>query len=488
MKKLMFLFIFLFTAPLFFTGCTEQVEILNSYDIFIQYDDQNKTADCYQTVKYINKSDNVFEELYFHLYPNAFREGAKNKVVGAVNFDKAYPNGESFGEINIESVKIGQKQIDFQISGEDENILIIPLIDKLYPDESVQIEIDYFIILPNINHRFGYGENTINFGNFYPIACVYEDNKGFMQEVYTSNGDPFYSDCANYNVTISYPKNLTLASSGEVISESINQEKRITSVEARRVRDFCFVLSSRFEVIRDNIDGVCVTYYYYDDEERDKSLQTAIDCILTYDKLFGDYPYKTLNVVKTNFVYGGMEYPNLVMISDSIERAEDYQYVIAHEIAHQWWYGVVGNNEYDEAWLDESLTEYATALFFENNKQYCLGYEEIIKNINDAYKQFLRVFGKVYEKLDTSMNRSLDEYKTEPEYVNCVYVKGVLMLDTLRQQVGEKKLLKVFKLYYKEYQFTNATSEDFIAVIEKVCGKGVGDILISWLNGTAVYI
>ena len=166
-------------------------------------------------------------------------------------------------------------------------------------------------------------------------------------------------------------------------------------------------------------------------------------------KLFGEYPYTQLSVVKTNFVHGGMEYPNLVYISDVINDYKSYTNVIVHEIAHQWWYSVVGSNEYSHAWLDEGLTEYSTALFYELNPSYEIEIKELMFNAIKIYTYYTQVYSAVYKKLDTTMTRALDEYVNENEYVYISYVKGMLLFDSLRQLVGDEKFFSGLELYFK---------------------------------------
>ena len=101
-----------------------------------------------------------------------------------------------------------------------------------------------------------------------------------------------------------------------------------------------------------------------EDEEVLTIIHLIREVVEFFSKIFGEYPYKTLTVVKTPFVYGGMEYPNLVFVSDSVNSKEELYKVVVHEIAHQWWYGIVGNNEYTYPWLDEALTEFSTILFY----------------------------------------------------------------------------------------------------------------------------
>ncbi len=477
-------------VPLCFVGCGQKEESLNSYEIQAVYDTENGHGlFCKQKVGYYNRSDNCLKEIDFHLYPNAFREGAKAKVVSSANESKAYPNGKSYGKVEIRGVTITDLVSGYSVGGVDENILIVNLSKDLYPDEFVEIEMEYYVTLPNINHRFGYGANTINFGNFYPIACVYENGKGFVQDLYHSNGDPFYSESANYKVEITYPSNMTLASTGDIKNESKDEKLgKTTVITANNVRDFAFVLSDKFSVKSQSVDGIMVNYFYYSDSDPDASLLVAVKAMKTFNNLFGKYPYASINVAEANFVHGGMEYPNLVLISDDIASHQDYEYVIVHELAHQWWYGVVGNNEYINGWQDEGLTEYSTALFYEHNKEYGLELESIMKNINKNYKLFVDVYTSVNGQLDTSMNRRLDEYSTEPEYVNCTYTKGAIMFDTLRQTVGDNKFYKALKTYYKTFMYKTPTAVEFIDCMSRATGYRLDAFFESWLNGSAAIL
>ena len=477
MKKFAFLFVFIFALPLFLVGCGGQVQ-LSSYDIVCEYDENSHTLTCEQNVNYVNNSNNTLNEICFFLYPNSFKEIA----VSNAYYDRAYPNGDSFGDIEIESVKIGDKDAEFNI--ENEAILNVTLFSDLFPNENIEINLSYVVTLANVNHRLGYGDNAVNFGNFYPILCVYDD--GFVKNSFASNGDPFYSDIANYNVQITFPSNYTLATSGEVLRSTNENSKTTTEIKGEKLRDFCFVLSTKFEVISKTINDVNVNYYYYDDENAEEYLTLACEVIEEFSSSFGDYPYKNVNVVKTNFCFGGMEYPNLVYISDEIADAETYRYVIVHELAHQWWYSLVGNNEYEEAWLDESLTEYSTALFFERH-DYGLNYDDIIAGADSTYRLFVDVYSNVLGDVDESMNRNLGEFETEPEYVNCVYTKGVLMYDSLRKTLGDSKFFKCLKDYFENFRYKNASGADLINSFSSSSHRNLEGYFSSWLNGEVIF-
>ncbi len=464
-------------------GREETSAIFNNYDLKLSYDENNHILTGKEEISYANNSENCFDKLYFHLYPNAFRREAKGGVVSQPNFDSAYPNGESFGEIKIKSVCDEKgENFEYNIEGKDENILALTLKEMLYPDETVVINIDFEVTLANINHRLGYGDNTINFGNFYPIACVYEDGKGFYQDLYHSNGDPFYSDCANYSVEITFNSDFQIASTGELVLSEKNGERVKNLYRANKVRDFCFTLSEKFEKVTKKVGHTNVNYYgYKGDNNLLKCLQVACDALGTFNDFFGDYPYKEFSVVKSNFVHGGMEYPGIVLISDKIKDEKDLNYVIVHEIAHQWWYGLVGNDEYNHAWIDEGLTEYSTLLFFEKHTEYGENFKEMINNSLKNYLLFEDVYKKVTGKVDGTMDRPLDKFDTEPEYSQCVYTRGVLMFNSFRELIGKNKFIDALQLVQKKYKYKNITPAQLISVFEKFGGRETESFFNNWL-------
>lgn len=489
MKKIMAFFFFV-VACFGFTACASPSEKelkkasknLSCYTMDIEYD-ENHSISVRQDVNYVNSSDINMDKIYLHLYPRAFAENVKNKPVSTLNIKKAYPNGTSYGNIEIEKMSVNGNECDPVYSGDDNDILVVET-GKLKPNDSIKLSFNYEVTIPNCNHRFGYGDNVVNVANFYPIVAVYDGE--WNLDPYHANGDPFYSDMANYNVSIKVPEKYTLANTGKVEKETSENGIKKYDIKAIAVRDFAFCLSDKFSVVSEKYQNVDIKYYYYDDVNFSQSLKTAVDSIKTFNKLFGTYPYSTFSVVKTNFVYGGMEYPNLVMISDAYNDYKDYQNVIIHETAHQWWYGLVGNNEFDYGWLDEGLTDYSTALFYKNNPDYGVDFDQLIKNTTNSYVTFVDVYTKVLGNVNTTMNRALNEYNTEPEYVYIAYVKGVLLFDSLRENCGEEKFLKALHTHFETYKYSNVTPDHLIGIFEKTMSCDMKGFFDSWIDGRVV--
>lgn len=465
-------------------GCGQPEEARTRYEIEAEFFADTMTLTGKMKVAYRNAEDVPLENVCFHLYGNAYRQDAKYPPVSAASSANAYPNGKSvYGQTEIKSVSQEGEESAFEVGGEDRNILIVPLKQELYPDETAELGIEFELKLSNIHHRLGYGDDTVNFGNWYPIVCVYE-NGGFLTDPYYSNGDPFYSEVSDYDVTVTVPGDFVCAFGGDVVEET--GDSLVTyKVRAERVRDFAMVFSTRFRVLSDYVDGngTRVDYFYYDDDRAAEHLALAIKAIGTFNKLFGKYPYDTYTVVKADFCHGGMEYPRLVYISDGVT-GEDYDTTIVHETAHQWWYGLVGNDQIRAGYLDEGLAEYSTALFYENNPEYNLDRKYFVDSATTSYKLFERVIGEVTGKFDSSMNRSLADYKSEYEYIVMTYRKGFILFDELRTAVGDDAFFKGLRKYVSRNEYKNATLSELIGAMS--VNADVSGFIDSFVSGKAV--
>ena len=487
MKKKLSIIIIIIVALLFTSCSTNNIDKISreisTYNIEAVFKDETKELCCDQQLLYINNEELPLNELCFHLYPNAYRQDAAIKPINSQSLTKAYPNGISYGNIDIIKAEIDNAEVSFTIDGEDMDILTLPLSKELYPGEKITVDIEFNVKLANILHRLGYGNNTVNFGNWYPVLCVFEEGK-YKKTPYYSNGDPFYTDCSNYNVKVSVPSDYTGAFSG---SSTLTEEgeNNVYNCTGQVMRDFAFVLSKNFKQESTIVNEITINYYYYNDENYNESLQIAKEAIETFSNLFGDYKYKTLSVVQTGFMHGGMEYPTLIYISDSIG-VESYKETIVHETAHQWWYATVGNDQVTNAWLDEGLTEYSTVLFFENNPQYNITRQNMIDETLKSYKLFVDIYKQIMGKTDTSMNRAVNEYTSEYEYVYMTYVKGELMFDAIRDSVGDNKFYKGLKKYYKENMFKQATPANLINCLERGSGTKLESFINSWIDGSVI--
>lgn len=424
--------------------------------------------------------------LCFNLYGRAFREGASVHPWTSLNEGKCFPTGVNYGDMTVDWVKVEGKDAAFGYVGPDNNAVEVELDEILEPDARVTVELGFTLSLASCTHRLGYFEGSVNLGNFYPTLAVYEKGE-FNLTPYYATGDPFYSTIANYDVNLTFPSEFNIASSGKLVSCKTAGGVSEAAIHGTAVRDFAIALTKEHSKMGRKVGSCQLTYVGYDGDENIKDcLDVAAKAVEFYGDAFGEYPYETLEVVKAPFVHGGMEYPGLVLISDSITEPQDIARVIAHEVAHQWWYGVVGNNEITEAWLDESLAEYSSVLFFEGHKEYGLTYEELTKEAFAGYVVYADIVSAMSGLINTSMLLPVWKYNGDYEYSYMIYVKGVLLFDEVRELVGKRKLEQGLKKYYLTYKFKVATTDGFIHTFTKVAGKGVDKVFDSWLSGAAI--
>lgn len=468
MKKLIISVLFAAIIAIIFTACGKQDD-KTTYSIVASLDGNKLTAEM--TVDYYNDTQSELNELCFHLYGNSYREGAKHSPIATGDVSSAYQNGLSYGYMTVGEVLSRGDKLEFSV--DDENDVLCVKINTLMPSDSVSIAIKFELGLAEVRHRLGYSNGKYNLGNWYPVLCSFKEGE-WVKHPYYSNGDPFDSKVAAYNVKLTYPAELTAASTG---GEGVNG---VLDVSVDNVRDFAIVLG-KFNKKSITVGKTEVTWYSEGSDDYTEVAKTALN---TYNELFGEYPYSTLAVVKTAFLNGGMEYPGLVYISDALND-EMIKEVVAHELAHQWWYSVVGNDQVNEAWLDEGLAEYSTTVFYEKNEGFGVSRDDRIADSLTTYMLYCELY-KDNGKSVTKMDKCVGDYATNMEYTYMTYVKGQLLFDCLRTLIGDKAFFNGLKTYYENNKFGVATKADLIGAFEKHTNYPLSSYVESWVNGTAL--
>jgi len=424
-----------------------------------------------QVTEYRNRTGVKLPEVKFHIYANAYREGALFPPVQSTEIERAFPNGRSFGNITFARVSVDGVGVDIIIGGEDENVLIVPMAGGLQPNQTVSIEKQYTVRLANIAHRLGYTERVVNLGNFYPMPVIFQ-NGGWVTYPYSFNGDPFFNDLHNYEVTIRFNKDLIIASSGSLVNSRLDGNMRVNTFRSTAIRDFAMVLSRYFQSITRVVDKVVLSYFWINDDEPERSFQTAVDSMRTFSRLFIPYPYKQLTVVQTDFLHGGMEYGELVMVAYDVLNGENasrqfHDQVIIHEIAHQWWYGIIGNNQFATSWIDEGLAEYSTLLFYSLNPQYGIDVNMMIANARDSFAFYSQLLRSIGAEVNPNMNLCLNSFRSSYDYVFMAYVRGLLLFVDLERLIGQEKMKRALQKYARAHAFGFSTKDNLIASFEK---------------------
>ncbi len=460
-------------------ACSGKTEKKTHYQLECEYDPSASALRGEMTFTYCNDTDNEIDALSFNLWGNAYREGAKYKPVNDAAASKAYYDGVSYGGETVEKV---EGCAEWEICGEDENILKVTLGGPLYPDESCTVTVNYTLNLAKINHRTGVTETTVNLGNFYPALCAYNE-EGFVEAPYYSCGDPFVSECADYDVKLTLPKEYVAATSGKEVEKKSEGSKITYSYQLNNARDFACVLSTEFKVSEQTVDGTAVKMYYIGDTAPEKQMKAACESLTYFNGQFGQYAYPTLSIVLTPLAVSGMEYPALTMINSTLEEA-DGVYTVVHENAHQWWYAMVGSDQLNCAFMDEGLAEYSGLCFFEKHPDYGFTRTGMLGTAIKSYRAYYSVYNQIFGKADTEMTRSLGEYASDYEYINVAYNKGLLMFESVRQAMGDKKFFAALESYFDANCFKIATPPELISHFAKL--YDVEGIFNSYIDGKVV--
>ncbi|MBO4726146.1 MAG: M1 family metallopeptidase [Clostridia bacterium] len=451
-------------TPLY--GLAATAQDFGTIKLDCNYNEESHTLAVNQTTTYINHSTQTLFDVKFHLYGNAFKKNAAYPAVAPAEVDRAYPNGfdEGYAKVTTPHILIG---------GEDNTVITVPLSHGLKVGDSIDIDLQYTVKLANVKHRLGYTDHAVNLGNFYAIPVVYDN--GWQTYPYSYNGDPFYNEPYNFDVTITAPVGYQIATSGTEINTNHYQ--------GYVLRDFAIVMSRDFQTLTREVGDTTVTYYYLNDEIPDISLYTACNALAYFSNTFIDYPYSTLSVVQTDFNQGGMEYGALVYISLDVTDQLQYQNVIVHEIAHQWWYGLVGNNQIRTAWIDEGLAEYCTAVFFETHPQYGKTLDEIAEQNKTSIKMFESIMDEYGVYYTRQMYNSTTQYKMSTEYTINTYARGMLLFYAIHEMVGYENLNAALAQYATDHCYGFATFTSLTHALEDQLGYDLVKFMNNYLAG-----
>jgi len=252
------------------------------------------------------------------------------------------------------------------------------------------------------------------------------------------------------------------------------------SCEAAPMRDFVVVLAVNYEHAGREARGLVVnsTFYAWHTAGGDKALEVAGDALEAFSDFFGPYPYTELDVVEPPNYLGGMEYSGLVVVEDGLyPGVSTAEWLTAHEVAHQWWMVVIGNDQINQPRLDEAPTQYSTMLYYEA----VYGKSRANAILNNVLVQTHRAL----ENSRRGMAAGLPADVYLPHlYFDTVYDKGARYFHELRGRVDDDVFSETLQTYYERHLFQIATPEPFLDTVEDVTGDRHEDLYEEWIEGT----
>ncbi len=443
-------------------GDLKQFNTATQYELQLSLEQPYSELGGQEKVTYWNNEDVALNEIYLRMFPN---NSGDCMVVSKILVD-----GQETA-INVEF---------------DNTAVRVDLPAALEPGESVLMELTYTIQIPTDyggNYGlFSYIDEILALDEVYAVIPVYDD-EGWNVEIPPANGDMIYADPSFFTVTIQAPAELLIASSGIVIDEKESDGMQTLTVVAGPVRDFYLAASANYEAVSEQVGETLVTSYYPEGYEEGGKLvlNTGVNALKTYSKLFGIYPYTELDLVGTPMQAGGMEYSSIVAMGiqyynpDAIVSGYSaftfLESATAHEVAHQWFFNMVMDDQIDEPWIDESMAQYLTELYYEYNYGITSGksFEESL------YARWARVDNKAMP-----VGLPVRDY-TDVEYGAIVYGRAPLFIQSLRDKMGDEVFFEFLKNLFTEYKWGILNTEEFRAVAEESCGCDLQNEFDSWV-------
>ena len=451
-----------FVGAFTFTGCKKPTKSYTRYEIVAEYAPETCTLAGTAKVVFENGGDDAVSLLKFQLYPNAYRKDALYKPVSAALSAAAYYDGESYGEMVISSVH-GAKS--WEVMGEDENILYVYLPETLYQGDRVVLDIGFLTKLAAVNHRTGVTAKTVNLGNFYPVLCGVK-NGGFYETVYYADGAPFYTDSADYSLRLTMPKDYEMAATGACVVERTLESKKVYTASCTNARGFALTLSRAYRVLEKKVGDNNLAYYYYADKTPQATFEAATQAFAYYENVFGAYPYGDYVVAETGLCLDFAAYSGVLFLSDSLTDTARTA-AVAEGVARQWWGDTVGSDNIENGWQSEGLAAYSAACFFDSHADYGVRRDDLVAQAHKEYRSYYDVYGSVLGRTDTRMTKHLSEFVGGYEYRCIARDKAVVMFDTLRKSVGDKKFFAALCRYYGANRFAMADVGALVGAFEK---------------------
>ncbi len=424
-----------------------------------------------------NTSKKSTDTLFLHLYPNAFQSETTLFMRESFFSDKIKKMEKYRGFIKIEKVKIapGVDLTDEKII--DQTIMKLPLPVPLGPQEKIELEIEFMVKLPELFVRLGYLGDDFMIGQWFPKMAVLEEGGSWNAHQYHFNSE-FFADFGTYDVSITVPLEYVIAATGYLVKQQKNVDSTKTLVfHAEDVHDFAWAASPDFQISERIVDGIKLNFFYKPRHQKDveRIMDLAEFALKYYNTCFGRYAYDHFTLVDTKIGFGGgaMEYPTLITVSPSRLPSEKIRVdamVIFHEVAHQWWYGMVASNEFEEAWLDEGFAVFSQRRALEQRfgeKANLVHWGEIkISDLN------LAKLGYLLDPSSDPIVKDSWEFQNFLSYRTNVYSKASLVLETLKNYLSQEKMEKLLKEYFRRYRFKHPCTQDFVQLVNEMAGEG----------------
>lgn len=532
---------FLLLVPsLFSNSLPERADRIVNYQISVRLDPAAKQLDGRERIAWRNPSNEAVPDLWFHLYLNAFKNTNSTffRESGGQLRGDTYAEGK-WGWTVVKSLRLGDG-IDLtgrmafvhpdDDNADDQTVMRVALPQPVPAGGSVTLDVTFLAQLPQVFARSGYRHDFFLVGQWFPKLGVYEPAGlrgrkagGWNCHQYHATSE-FYADYGEFKVDITLPAQFVVGATGQRTGRTTNPDGTVTyTYEQSDVHDFVWTASPHFIEVKRmfreaeqvspgeyaqtaalvarsldevKLSDVEVTLLMQPNHmaQLERHVRAVMAGLKYYGLWYGQYPYRTITVVDPGpgaSGSAGMEYPTFITAGTSFllshwpfDRIRGPEMVTVHEFGHQFWYAMVGNNEFEEAWLDEGINSYSTGRVMER-----------VYGSDATLMDFLGLrIGEVdYIRMQNNPNARFNSilsyawnYTPLSAYSFYAYTKPELALRTLENYLGEPAMAQVMRTFQERWRFRHPSSEDFFAVANEISGKDLGWYFDPVFRGTDV--
>lgn len=402
----------------------------SSYNLSLKLDKDEKVS-VEAKIDITNISKEKWDRLVLYFIPNIFTE-------------ENSPSLDHPASVNIKDIKLNGTTSNYSL---EKDTLTLPLKTQLSPNHNVNVQIDYDFKMPSKGLRFTKVGESLHLAQWYPMLPTYRN--GWNKQEYQSRGETYHTPFSDFQLDVEVPPSYTIVSSS-VEDDLLNNQG--TKVKVKNEKEIFLALLKDSLVFDKTTSINNVNVRVFSDKERadqaNEVLETAVKALDYFQKEFGSYTAKEFDVILGGL---GMEYPNVVTVgsiynSKPLDTAA-LRRMVVHEVAHQWFYGMVSNDPFNDAWLDEGLAEIATLLYYVDDEE-----EDVTFDFGDQFR----------EELSLPVNLPINQYPNGNQS-SYIYGKASLGLGMLFKKYGGEETAKNFlKTYVKEYKFKEINTNEFV--------------------------
>ena len=496
------------------------------YEIWVELDHAQRMLHGREAISWTNTSRDAVPDMLFHLYYNAFKnenstvleESKEESLLVRARVKEGEWGWVDVKKIDLEDGRDLKPTAEFLARDEplhpgDQTVMRVTFPEPIAPGATVRLRCEFESRVPRSGMRTGYYKDSYFIAQWFPKPGVYEEGKGWNCHEYHANAE-FFADFADFVVHITVPENFVVGSSGKLEGTVPDKAKKTATYTygQSRIHDFAWTASPEFiKVEREFIGNQEVTPEEYEETARrlaipleevklpdvkmtlliEKQHRSQIDrhfkalrtALKSYGLWYGPYPYETITMIDPPFRTGsgGMEYPTLFTAGTSVLKRQKVlspEGVIIHEFGHGYWYGLVANNEFEEAWLDEGINTYSTGKVLAE----AYGRGEFGASFKGIPLGWLLKL-PVYYDYETDRAAAINIAEYDPvvtpswEFYNGgsyganVYMRAATCLNTLEGLLGADVMARIMRTFHMGYRFKHPTTADFIAVVNEVSGQ-----------------